>query len=346
MLILGLLTGLIGGSVLPFNIETVIAGGMLLGVFGALNSPLGLCIGLGLGIASTVKSIVKTVFKSKVQEQVKQGETVEQACNVAEEEATNKFWLFTSTVTVSAFPLYLTTLISGLSGLLLPVSIFAIFLNAWRACVLNPTKTAVYTIVALLIGIGAFFTIGSGSSTAMLLYFLSLITIPSLFMKKKEVESEESSFSKEKVFTLDSFLYANNSNGIILNALLLVQTILWGSGKDVLGTIFNGDLSFIFDPYRIAFLFVLICFLYVYNLLFIDRDIKRTKDQILNNKPEKKGWTFLLTFFSTISALFTMNPLTVIGMVTLGFIINIIAQDNSLVRNISVPALLVIGIFS
>lgn len=365
MFILGLLSGLVGGSVLPINLETIIGGMLLLGLVSPLNSALGLTVALGFGVAATVKNIVKTVYRKKVEEEVEEVERViicgpsqegkvdvnveEEIHEKAEEEARSNFWLFSSTLTFASFPLYIISLLGGLYTVLLPMSIAAIVWKAYVACNINPKKIAIYGLVVMLVGALAFLTINGGGAT-MLLYFMGLITIPSIFFNKNKENKEKNknkTKKRESIFSLDSLLYANNNDGgTILSALLLIQTILWSSGKDVLGTMINGDVGFMLDPYRIAFMVLVILFMFVYSYFFLDRDIENVRKEIKENKFQKKGVSFLIGLGSTIVSVFSFGLPTVLTFVGVGMLINWIAQDNDLVRSVSVPLLLVVGIMS
>ena len=342
------MAGLTAGSVFNVKLEIVVAGILLVGAFTPITSAATLVFSLGLGVASAVKNLVKKTFTSKVETVREENPTVdvETVYEEAEEETKRTFWLFTSTACFSAFPLYLTTLISGLSGLLLPLSIVAIVWKGYMKAIKNPTKAIGWMIISSLIGGAAFLTISSGSTTAVLVYFLTLITIPSFFFKDKVDSSKDKSKAKERVFSLDSFLYANNSQGVILTALLLIQTVLWGSGKDALGTVVNGDLSIMFNPYRIAFTVIVLLFLFAYKIFFLRRDIDSVRNEVLNNKKEKKGWSFLFSLISLFISFSTFNPAVIAALLVLGLVINFLAQDVAIIRNVAVPALLLVGMFS
>lgn len=154
--------------------------------------------------------------------------------------------------------------------------------------------------------------------------------------------------NNEQVFSMNSFLYggSTNSTGIITAALILGQSILWGSGKDVLGTVFNGDVSVLLDPYRLSILVAVIGFLSLLEKSnYIESIIKKENTKNTNNNNITKLLNLVLKLISVGYCLITFNPLLVLGLILLGLAINKL-DNNNYVKNISIPLLLIIGVLT
>lgn len=377
---LGLASGLILGTKLPISNEVLLGGGLLLSALVPVVPPVVSLITLGVGVGVLVKNIIKERYKSSVEEYTNEyikeefGVDVDLSneeerifytgssnpfsvpSNVEEDikeraanEARGGFWCFTSTMTFTALPLQLLGLLQGLSSLLMPVSLIGLVSKGYKYLLANKGKSLKALLIGAAIIVGAFSAINISTSGGALVYFLSLITLPSLLGRTKKNTSKgevQDKFSELK----DSFLYggSTSSTNIIAAALVLGQTILWGSGKDILGTIVNSDTSILFDPIRFSLLILVIVFLLLWGETSLDKFVNKLK---ITEDSKKSGGLNInkvlgvaTTVGSVVFSLVTFNPLIVIGSLVCGMILNSI--DSEIVSNISIPLLLIVGVIS
>lgn len=342
-----LIGGLVAGSKLNISNELLLGGSLLASVIAPSIGTAGLLLTLGLGVSTIVKNIVKDKYTEKKEEI-----ELNIDCNISEEEkeevavesAKSGFWCFTSTLAFNSIPLQLLSLIKGLSTLLMPISIITLVIKGWTYITDNPSKAIKGITLTALVSVMAFYCITNLSTGGVFTYFLALISIPSLILKKKQNNSSTINNTEESINNVDSFLYGGNTNNtsVIGTSIVLGQTILWGSGKDVLGTVVNNDISVLLDPYRFTILLVIISYLFILgNTSYINKTIEKSKKQahtlpLINT---------LIKLVSIIYCLITFNPLLITGLVSAGLIINLI-DNNNYVRNISIPLLLIIGILT
>lgn len=344
MLIGSLLLGLLAGSYLPINLGIVIAAGMIASIAMPMLPPALCLFSLGVGVAVTAKNVIQSAFAAKIV--VNKEDTTEEKeakAEVAARSARHEFDMFSSTMAFAALPMYLLNLINGLSQFLLPVSIIAIFVQSWTTVTSNPKKAVGYGIIAIIIMISAFLTINTGSASSVFLYFLTLVSIPSA-LKKQESNVESNDAPSHSTTPIQAFLYGQGSNGSIITAMVLLQTILWGSGKDTLGTIVNGTTSMMLDPVRVATCVIIIAFMLWFNMFRKEAVINDCVKEFVNNKKRNRLLEIAINAVSLVFALTTVNPVLAIGLLTAGLIINAFV-DTSIVRSFSVPALLISGVF-
>lgn len=153
--------------------------------------------------------------------------------------------------------------------------------------------------------------------------------------------------NNEQVLSMNNFLYggSTNSSSIISTAIVLGQTVLWGSGKDVLGTIINGDASVLLDPYRFSILIALVGFLCLLGRSnYIESIIKKENNNNSNNYLSKLI-SLVLKLISVGYCMFTFSAPLVLILILLGLVINKL-DNNNYVKNISIPLLLIVGIIT
>ncbi len=357
---LALIGGLVVGNKLKINNESLLGAGLLATVGIPVIGVAPLCFGLGIGVSTLVKNIVTEKYTEKRKELELElekdiNDLLDKEASEIHEEAAQAakdgFWCFTSTLAFTALPLQLLGLVKGLSGLLMSISIISLVLKGWMYITSNPTKTLTNLLLVALVSGIALTCITNIASGGVLTYFLALISIPSMIIKSKLSTNKDTS-NKEKVFSLDSFLYGGNTSvGIVGAAIVLGQTVLWGSGKDVLGTIFNGDYSVLLDPTRLGLLAIILAYLFVKgNSNSLDKNI--TEAQVsYETKSNKWSKLYTETINNTIKLssiaylLLTFNPILVLGLITGGLIINTL-DNNNIIRNISIPVLLLVGVLT
>jgi len=345
MILLSLISGLGLGTYLPIDLSIIISVGMILSIISPILSPIVTTFGLGLGIAVTCKNVIKTAFNRKVSKvQDQQPDTdLHTVGNQAAHHASEEFSYFSSTMAFTAFPMYLLSMIQGLYQFLLPVSILALVLKAW-VLVTTDTKSAIkYGIIGVLIVAAAFFTISSGNASSVFLYFLTLVSLPQALSKKQDSNPDLSDTHSRTSMPLEAFLYGQSGNGSIITAMVLIQTILWGSGKDILGTIVNSGAGMLLDPHRIAIMCIVAAFVWWFNTVQADNEIAKCIKQLVSNKKPSRLLGMLVNLVSLGFALVTVNPLVVLGMALAGLILNAFV-DASKIRAIVVPALLACGV--
>jgi hypothetical protein len=372
---ISLVGGLIAGTKLNISNELLLGGSLLASVIVPSVGTAGLLLTLGLGVSTIVKNIVKEKYINRINE-IKETskdlvnsdvedslytsiedqqyinnlkiEGFEDSLILNKEElhkeglegAKKGFWCFTSTLAFNTIPFQLLSLIKGLSTILMPISIITLVIKGWVYINTNPTKAIKALSLTIFVSIIAFFCLTNISSGGVFTYFLSIISIPSLLIKNKQ-NTPTFNNNKETINNIDSFLYGGvtNNTSIIGTALVLAQTILWGSGKDVLGTVINNDISVLLDPYRFLILITIIAYLTVLgNTSFINNVVKQKTSNTTNIN------TFI-KLISLIYCLFTFNPLIIIFLITSGLFINTL-DNNNFIRNISIPLLLIIGVLT
>jgi len=345
MILLSLITGLGIGAYINIDMSLIISAGLILTIINPILSPLATCFALGLGVATTCKNVIRNAFENHVNK-TKATKSNLDINNVAKEAATvatKEYKYFNSTMAFSALPLYLLHILQGLSGFLLPISIFALVLKTW-IIITTDSKTAIkYSIIALLIASAAFITISSGSASSIFLYFLTLVSLPQALTKKPNTSTNLKNNTSHSTTPLKAVLYGENSSNTIISAMLLVQTILWGSGKDVLGTIINGSTGALLDPYRLSMFIIILAFIYLFNKFKKEHVIKECKEDIINKKKPSRLPGMLINLASLGFALVTVNPILVIGFALAGLILNALV-DNNVIRSLVVHSLLLIGV--
>lgn len=371
--LLGLAAGLYIGSKISINNETLLGVGLLTTATLPLLGPTSLCVGLGLGVAGIVRNIIREKYNNKKSELEKVVvEAQEDSLYVGTEyyneiqelnnsgvinkkdyihresvkAAQDSWWCFTSTLTFTAIPLQLLTLVQGLSSLLMPISVITLIVKAYTYILDNPSKAARNAVLTSAVAFGAFTAITNVASGGMLTYFMALITIPSLLLNKKVDTNNTNKKDKENIYDPNNFLYGGSTNNtsIIGTAIVLGQTILWGSGKDVLGTIINGDASILLDPMRLSILGVVIGWLF---LVGKSNYIQTITSKLNNNKSNNNNNLLenILKIISVIYCLINYSPLLVGGLIIGGLILNTLDKHN-IVRNVSIPMLLIVGVLT
>lgn len=353
MLILSLICGLGVGSYLPVNMSVVITAGMILSIAMPIIGPVVSMFGIGLGVAVTAKNVIQTAFTKKTiicKEEIKHKKEDEiqnykkEIAEVAAKETSKEYNSFATTVMWTALPMYLLNLIQGLATFLLPVSILAIVVKAWVKLHAEPEKAISYGLVALAVLASAFFTISTGSTSSVFLYFLTLVSIPSALKKEDPDVEEAKEATSGTSMPLEAFLYGQGGNSSIITAMVMLQTILWGSGKDAIGTIVNGSPALALDPFRVTACIVVIIFLFLFNIHRKEYVIAECVRNFTNKKAQKKK-RFINTALNAVSLVFSLsvaNPFVVITMTIIGLIVNAFVKTST-IRNLAVPALLVIG---
>lgn len=330
MIILSLITGLGIGTYLPIQMSTIIALGMMVSIVTPLISPLITVFGLGVGIAVTCKNVLKKSFKEETETEKEE----------KEEKAKKEYNYYSSTLAFSALPLYLLKLAEGLSQFLLPVSFIQLFIKGFVSVVNNKEKALKYGVISLVVGLAGLITISSGGSSNVFLYFLTLISLPQALAKgnfAKKIRTK----TKQTTMPVEAFLYGQSSDSSILGAMMLIQTVLWGSGKDVLGTLLNGETSVLLDPYRVVMILIIGTFVFLFKKYRQDKEIKKYKEE--EKEKENKVVSKITSLVSLGFALTTVNPLIVIGFSVAGLILNAVV-DQELIRKLAVPVLLVAGV--
>ena len=341
MIILSLICGLGIGTFLPMDLSVIISAGMIASIITPVLSPIVTMGIMGIGVAVTAKNIIKTAFKNKAESFKIQQPTAApvQVAEVAAEAAKSEFKFFTSTMTFTAVPMMMLQAISSLYQFLLPVSVLALVVKSWMTITSSPAKALKYGFLGLLIAGAAFLTISSGSASSVFLYFLTLVSLPSALAKQKPTES----VINNSTMPLEAFLYGQGGNGSIITGMVLVQTILWGSGKDTLGTIVNGAGSLLLDPSRICIFGVVIAFMLWFTMSRQTVELEKLKANLINKKKEKRLLGVLVNLVSLGFALTAVNPFLAIGFTIVGLVLNALV-DTSVIRSMSVPALLICGV--
>jgi hypothetical protein len=308
---------------------------------------------LGLGVATLVKNIITDKYRTKkkeLEEQIQEQKvkiSEESIHAVASKAAIDGFWCLTSTLAFTAIPLQLLSLVKGLGALLAPISIVTLVCKAWIHVTTNPITAIKNSLLVGLVALIAYTCIGFAGSGGAFTYFLALVSIPSILLNNKK-EEETSKETEETIYNADAFLYggSTNSASIIGTGIVLGQTILWGSGKDVLGTIVNGDAAVLLDPLRLPILVIVVSFLALLGKTNFVANVINSMKPTTNNysKLYKNTLGWLLKAASLVYCLCAFNIFVVLGLVIAGLILN--AIDNKTVRNISIPLLLIVGVLS
>jgi len=345
MVLGSLLLGLLAGTYINIDMAVIICVGMITTIITPIVSPI-ITVGLlGVGIATTCKNVIKNAFEHHVNK-TKASQVDININTVAEEAAdaaTKEYTYFSSTMAFSALPMYLLHVLQGLSEFLLPMSIFALVFKAWTIVTIDTKSAIKYGIIGLLIASAAFITISSGSASSVFLYFLTLVSLPQALSKKSDSNPDLESTTSRTTMPLEAFLYGQSGNGAIITAMLLIQTILWGSGKDVLGTIVNGHTSMLLDPYRVGMFIIILAFVYLFNKFRSEHEINKCKQELVNNKKPNRLLGMLVNLASLGFALVTVNPLLLIVFTIGGLILNAFVDANT-IRSMSVPMLLLLGV--
>jgi hypothetical protein len=358
--LLTLSAGLILGTKLNISNETMLNVALLgttvtASIMGAsIAAPIATSL-LGLGVSTLIKNIITDKYTTKrkeleVQVQEQKVKISEESIHaVASKAAVDGFWCLTSTLAFTAIPLQLLSLVKGLGALLAPISIITLVCKGWIYVTTNPITAIKNGLLVALVALIAYTCIGFAGSGGAFTYFLALVSIPSIFLNNKKEKEETTKETEESIYNADAFLYggSTNSASIIGTGIVLGQTILWGSGKDVLGTIVNGDASVLLDPLRLPILVIVVSFLALLSKTnFVNNVVNSIKPNDTNtySKLYKNTLGWLLKGASLVYCLCAFNIFVVLGLVIAGLILNTI--DNKTVRNVSIPLLLIVGVFS
>lgn len=354
--LLALGTGLVLGTKLNISNETMLnvalLGTTVLGVTLGAAPVLGI---LGLGVSTLVKNIITdkyTIKRKELEVQIQEQKvkiSEESIHAVASKAAIDGFWCLTSTLAFTAIPLQLLSLVKGLGALLAPISIITLVCKGWIYVTTNPATAIKNSLLVALVSFIAYICIGFAGSGGAFTYFLALVSLPSIFLNNKKEKEKTTKKTEESIYNADAFLYggSTNSASIIGTGIVLGQTILWGSGKDVLGTIVNGDASILLDPLRLPMLLIIVSFLALLGKTnFVSNVINsiKTNNTSTYSKLYKNTLGWILKAASLVYCLCAFNIFVVLGLVIAGLVLN--AIDNKTVRNVSIPLLLIVGVLS
>ena len=198
-------------------------------------------------------------------------------------------------------------------------------------------------------------TVGNISKLAIFAYFTGLITVPSLLFNLKQTKkSPNGDFC-------NAFSYGMNYSGPSYTGIVLAQTIMAGSAKDMLGTILNLSLSTALDPYRFiwALAFIgLLGFFYYYGIDFInaypDNGIERKFNSNKNgltlvynlvNNDSSEWVNFGIATFSIYIVAMTLGIGAATIIIGLGLVAHMCLGERTTAM-FSVPMLLIAGLMN
>jgi len=341
MVIVALLIGLAAGLILPISFEHIIAVGMISSIINPHLTAVYAVAILGLGVSAFLKNYTKTAVNEEAN---KIKASTDQEYVKVINKVSDKYKQFILLLIGSGFCIGLLSQLTGLHTFLMPTSIIVILLNTISYLFNSKSEKGVIrnTIAVLIISVLAVIAVKQPTSGGVFTYFLSVISIPSMFIKNKTKTSNNGVL--ERLNLKSAFLYGAGSN-LLVAPIILNQTILMGSGKDALGTIINGDASIILDPNRIAIAFIVIIFALIYNYMFFSKDILKAVNNHKKNKKEKRGISLLISILSLTIGVINLSLPIVLVMSIGGLIANIIVKDKQALRAAAVPALLLSGVF-
>jgi len=334
------LGGLVVGSIAKMSNEVILGGGLLSTILAPASPILGVGIA-GLSIGALVKETVIKVINNTKSTITNSSKNVEKKYK---ENVNNTFLCLCSSLGLLSVPVILIGMIPGLNSLLMPLSIVIIVLTGYLTLTNNGIYNGIKNALAILIlGVIAYLCVTTISSGGTFMYFLSLITIPSLFFKKKIKESGEISTATQ---IGSSFLYGNiggnNSliGGILISAISVIQTILNGSAKDILGSILNNDTSVLLDSSRLGMFACIGIFLYIYHSFFLKKEIDFNFNN--NNNNNNNMLNIVITIISLIIALLNFNIIAIVALLCVGVLLNIIGIEN--INGKAISVLLIVGL--
>lgn len=362
-----LIGGCVGYVATKLNIKTEVILSVGL-VAGAITSTLSLPVGLGiLGacVVTGIKELLTTTATQTIKKEKTELEKIEELFqnvtpnNVTDitrvliteppvqnteeikKEVKGTFISHLSTLIILAPVLVLLNTIPGLNTFIYPVSVITIVIAAWMSLTNNNTSTNVKNILGLgIVGSLALYTLLNISSGGSFLYFLALISIPSLLFKDKE--NNTNSTQDNSLFNIkNNFMYGNNSATlpIIGGAIALLQTIIMGSGQDMLGTLINNDYSILLDPYRLTILTGVLGITAIFGTSLLNKTENLTKTNnfsVINNIAK-----ISMIATSTVVIATQFNPLVGIAAVCAGITAKLLLQNNT--NKIAIATLLIVG---
>ena len=245
-----------------------------------------------------------------------------------------------STLIILTPILILLNTITGLSTFIYPVSVITIVIAAWMSLTNNNTLTNIKNILGLgIVGCLALYTLLNVSSGGSFLYFLALISIPSLLFKNKK---DNNRTQDNSLFNIkNNFMYGNSSATlpIIGGAIALLQTIIMGSGQDMLGTLINNDYSILLDPYRLTILAGVLGITTIFGTSLLNKTDKLTNSNNFSTINTIAKISMIAT--STVVIATQFNPLVGIAAVCAGITAKLLLQNNT--NKIAIDTLLIIG---
>lgn len=255
-------------------------------------------------------------------------------------EAKGSFISHISTLIILAPAVAILATIPALSTFILPVSLIGLSIAGWLSLTKNTLGTSIKNLAGVgIVGSLALYTLLNVGSGGSFLYFLALISIPSLLIKDEVKEKVN-----ESLFNLkNNFLYGNSGAQlpIIGGAVALLQTIVMGSGQDMLGTLINSDYSILLDPYRMTILCAVVGITAIFGATLLKNDEafkKSIKDKDSKiNKVLKVALT--VTSIGIIATQF--NPVVGAFAVCAGMTAKLLLKNNT--NKIAIGALLIIG---
>ena len=342
MIIINLLIGLCIGAFSPLDMNLLISLGSLL--IPHINNESINISGFILGITNTIliKNIAGTYYSShfKITKNKKESYF----------EAKQAVWTFITTLVYTSVPLYILERYGNLHKVIMPMSICIIIWKGYYYLITkehsNESKKQenklINIILTIIIFIIARCIIQADNASATYLYFLCFLTIPNLIFPMEET-NKSTNQHREKIFSVDSFIYGSSSNkGPILNAILLSQTILWGSAKDTLAALINNEKSYMLDEYRIPLLIFTIGFLLIYNAYGLDHFLLTIHNKKFNHT---KIISYIICGIGLITNLHNVNPILAFSLITVGIGLIIFTKKNiNNIKCIVIPALLCMSI--
>jgi hypothetical protein len=362
---------LIGASIgyiaskLNIKTEVILSAGLVGGaLLGSLSVPLGVGI-LGACVITGIKELLTTTATETTKTEKTELEEIEELFkNVTpnnsvveitrvliteppkekteeiKKEVKGTFISHLSTLITLAPILILINTIPGLSSFIYPISIITIVIAAWISLSNNNALTNIKNILGLsVVGSLALYTLLNISSGGSFLYFLALISIPSLLFKDKTNNNNKTDNS---LFNIkNNFMYGNSGATlpIIGGAIALLQTIIMGSGQDMLGTLINNDYSILLDPYRLAILSGVIGITTIFGTSLLNKTNKLTNTNnfsIVNNIVK-----ISMIATSTVVIATQFNPIVGIAAVCAGITAKLLLKNNT--NKIAIAALLIVG---
>ena len=126
---------------------------------------------------------------------------------------------------------------------------------------------------------------------------------------------------------------------VIGGAIALLQTIIMGSGQDMLGTLINNDYSILLDPYRLTILAGVLGITTIFGTSLLNKTDKLTNSNNFSTINTIAKISMIAT--STVVIATQFNPLVGIAAVCAGITAKLLLQNNT--NKIAIATLLIVG---
>lgn len=336
LIIFGILIGAFIANVIDCNVEdqNLIAPMMLFVSMGISVSTILIGIIVGFSLISQTKKFARIDKIDLI--------TLQENKNNVVTRSHTKLSIYLVSFCMTAFALSMTG--SNLSNLLTLSLTLALFVLISQEYIRKGSKdgpaTLYVVIVLVIILFAAFLTVNRVNTLNIFIFFYGFITIPNYISPSQSFTTD----NRENV--IGGAAFGVSTKGSIANGIVLAQALIAGSQKDSIGTLIN---TYVSEDIVVRLLIVatVVTVMMVFSRTKEYSNYFKSVKPIITdntNKTNNKSALFSIAFGAFIGVT-QYNPYVFIVIVLSGIACTYILRNNDVLRSLSVPSLLLTGLF-